>query len=58
MRGATTRALKPGDETTGFVMLDHDTVAVRIGTKKGGRHLDGREWMQVPASPAGQGTLL
>lgn len=52
MRGGTTRLLKPGEATKGAVLLDHDTIAVRVGTTRSGRTLDDVEHLEVPISPA------
>ncbi|MBO0872638.1 MAG: phage Gp37/Gp68 family protein [Pseudonocardia sp.] len=49
LRSATTRLMQPGERTRGTVMLDHDTIAVRVGTKASGNELDGRTWLQFPA---------
>jgi protein gp37 len=47
--GRASRPMEPGDRTTGgVVMLDQDTVAVRVGAKAAGRELDGRTWDQMP----------
>lgn len=44
------RPLKPGDHTVGGkIMLDADTIAIRIGVKRAGRLLDGREWSEFPS---------
>jgi protein gp37 len=54
-RGGETRLMRPGDRTRGgTVMLDRDTIAVRVGKGKAGRELDGREWNEYPdtAAPA------
>lgn len=49
-RAGETRAMVPGDRTKGgVVMLDEDTVAVRMGVAKAGRVLDGRTWDELPA---------
>lgn len=48
MRGAQTRLLKPGERTTNTVLLDRDTIAVRVGKRRAGRDLDGRTWDQYP----------
>lgn len=50
MRGAQTRLLEPGECTTNTVMLDRDTIAVRVGKRRAGRDLDGRTWDQYPAA--------
>lgn len=49
MRGSTTRLMEPGERTKGVVMLDRDTIAVKVGAKAAGRELDGRTWDQLPA---------
>jgi protein gp37 len=48
-RGAITRPMEPGDKNGFGVMLDRDTIAVRVGKKRAGRELDGRTWDQYPA---------
>ncbi|MEB3023024.1 phage Gp37/Gp68 family protein [Mycolicibacter sp. MYC098] len=48
MRGAHMRLLEPGDRTRSTVMLDRDTIAVRLGKKRAGRELDGRTWDEYP----------
>jgi protein gp37 len=53
MRGGVTRPIEPGESTNGSIMLDHDTLAVKVGTGKAGRAIDGVEHMQVPVSPGG-----
>jgi protein gp37 len=54
-RAGTSRLMEPGEATTGRVMLDRDTVAVRVGKHAAGRELDGRTWDDYPAveRPAG-----
>jgi protein gp37 len=48
-RSGTTRTMEPGDETRGgMVMLDRDTIAVRVGKRAAGRELDGQTWNQYP----------
>lgn len=48
--GGRRRLMEPGDETKGgVVMLDRDTIAVRVGKKAAGRDLDGRTWDEFPA---------
>jgi protein gp37 len=48
-RSGVTRAMAPGDRTAGGVlMLDRDTVAVKMGAKAAGRELDGRTWDELP----------
>ncbi|MFI5973587.1 DUF5131 family protein [Streptomyces sp. NPDC051452] len=41
-RGGSTRLMRPGDRTRRTVMLDADTIAVRVGKSAAGRQLDGR----------------
>ncbi|MFI6277925.1 DUF5131 family protein [Streptomyces sp. NPDC050988] len=41
-RGGPTRLMRPGDRTRRAVMLDVDTIAVRVGRAAAGRVLDGR----------------
>lgn len=53
MRAATTRPMEPGDETSGCVMLDKTTVAVKVGKRTAGRTLDGRTHDDYPESPHG-----
>lgn len=48
MRGSTIRLMKPGERTRRAVMLDRDTVAVRVGWAKAGRLLDGVEHNGCP----------
>ncbi len=48
MRTATMRLLEPGERTKRTVMLDRDTIALRVGKKRAGRELDGRTWDQYP----------
>lgn len=50
-RGGTTRLMEPGDATRHTVMLDRDTIAVRVGKKSAGRALDGREHNAFPDTP-------
>ncbi|MGY1548318.1 DUF5131 family protein [Streptomyces sp. MN6] len=50
-RGGTTRLMEPGDATRSTVMLDPDTIAVRVGKKQAGRLLDGREHNAFPDTP-------
>jgi len=48
-RNATTRLMQPGERGLGgTVMLDADTVAVRVGKARAGRLLDGREHNAFP----------
>ncbi len=48
------RPMRPGDRTDGgTIMLDLDTVAVRVGKKTAGRVLDGRTWDEYPAVARG-----
>ncbi|GIH91981.1 DUF5131 family protein [Planobispora siamensis] len=49
-RASETRAMRPGEKTKGSVLLDRDTIAVRIGKKAAGRELDGRTWDEFPAA--------
>ena len=52
-RSGVTRPLEPGDVTQGGVMLlDADTVAVRVGKKAAGRELDGQVHDGYPVSAA------
>ncbi|MER7331621.1 MULTISPECIES: phage Gp37/Gp68 family protein [unclassified Micromonospora] len=44
-----TRAMRAGDVNGLGHMLDDDTIAVRVGKKRAGRLLDGREWNEFPA---------
>lgn len=47
--GGRLLTMQPGDETVGgVIMLDHDTLAVRVGKKRAGRELDGRTWDDFP----------
>ena len=46
--GRHAAALRPGDRTRGYVMLDNDTVAVKVGKTAAGRELDGRTWDEYP----------
>ncbi|MFJ2719427.1 phage Gp37/Gp68 family protein [Streptomyces sp. NPDC087437] len=41
-RGGGIRLMQPGDRTRGTVLLDADTIAVRVGKRAAGRELDGR----------------
>ncbi|TEA09214.1 DUF5131 family protein [Mycobacteroides salmoniphilum] len=50
MRGATARLLQPGESTRRTVLLDGDTIAVRVGSAHAGRTLDGRTWDQFPSA--------
>lgn len=50
MRGASTRLLEPGERTRNTVLLDRNTIAVRVGKRRAGRTLDGRIWDQYPQS--------
>ena len=52
MRSAVTRLLKPGERTKGTVMLDRNTIAVKMGAKAAGRELDGRTWDELPQQVA------
>lgn len=50
-RSGVTRPMEPGDRTQGgTVMLDHDTVAIRVGKRDAGRDLDGRTWNEMPTA--------
>ncbi|WP_432169117.1 DUF5131 family protein [Streptomyces sp. 1222.5] len=40
-RGGETRLMRPGDRTSRTVLLDADTIAVRVGKGAAGRQLDG-----------------
>lgn len=48
-RTGAMRTLRAGDETQRLIMLDDDTIAVRM-PGHGGRQLDGREWNESPAA--------
>ncbi|MBX9918349.1 MAG: phage Gp37/Gp68 family protein [Mycolicibacterium frederiksbergense] len=48
LRGAQMRLLEPGERTTNTVLLDRDTIAVRVGKQRAGRVLDGQTWDQYP----------
>lgn len=48
MRGGTERLLEPGERTKGCVMLDRDTIAVRLGRGRTCRLLDGVEHNGYP----------
>lgn len=48
LRGAQMRLLEPGERTTNTVLLDRDTIAVRVGKQRAGRVLDGWTWDQYP----------
>ncbi|SKZ03446.1 phage Gp37Gp68 family protein [Mycobacteroides abscessus subsp. bolletii] len=50
MRGSTARLLQPGESTRTTVLLDRDTIAVRVGSVNAGRALDGRTWDQFPSA--------
>lgn len=55
-RTAETRLMRPGDRNGLGVMLDENTIAVRLGKGGAGRELDGRTWDEFPASlPVGVG---
>ncbi len=44
--------MEPGDTAVGgIIMLDRDTVVVRVGKGRAGRMLDGRTWDEFPAVP-------
>ncbi|MGH3583999.1 MAG: DUF5131 family protein, partial [Mycobacterium sp.] len=47
-RGGRLRLLDPGEHTANTVLLDRDTIAVRVGKLRAGRVLDGRTWDQYP----------
>lgn len=47
--------MKPGDETRGSTMLDHDTMAVKVGKKAAGRLLDGVEHSEFPSASTAAG---
>ncbi|GAA2110777.1 phage Gp37/Gp68 family protein [Streptomyces synnematoformans] len=56
-RGGGLRAMKPGDVTNAGVLLDVDTIAVRVGKSVAGRELDGRTWDEIPQrAGSGAGT--
>jgi hypothetical protein len=46
--------MRPGERSRGAVLLDENTIAVRLGKKQAGRTLDGRLWEQFPAGPRSQ----
>ncbi|MFC8236216.1 DUF5131 family protein [Streptomyces sp. NPDC057284] len=50
-RGGELRLMQPGDRTSGTVMLDVDTIAVRVGKTAAGRALDGRTHDAFPGLP-------
>ena len=52
-RAGVTRAMRPGDRNGHGLMLDRDTIAVRVGKKAAGRDLDGRTFDEFPAGPRG-----
>lgn len=52
-RSGATRLMAPGDRTARTVMLDPDTIAVRVGKGAAGRELDGRTWDQFPVALEG-----
>lgn len=42
--------MRPGDRTVGgTVVLDEQTVAIKVGKRRAGRELDGRTWDEYPA---------
>jgi len=52
-RGGENRGLRPmqtGDRNGLGLMLDDDTISVRVGKKQAGRELDGRTWDEFPAA--------
>jgi protein gp37 len=51
-RSGATRPLRAGDENGFGVMLDDDTLAVRVGKKAAGRELDGRTHDEFPGRAA------
>ena len=53
-RPGVTRPMRVGDRNGHGVMLDDDTIAVRMGKGRAGRLLDGRTWDEFPR-PARQG---
>jgi hypothetical protein len=52
-RAGVTRAMRPGDRNGHGLMLDRDTIAVRLGKKVAGRDLDGRTFDEFPVAPRG-----
>lgn len=48
LRGGHERLLEVGERTTNTVLLDRDTIAVRVGKRRAGRILDGWTWDQYP----------
>jgi protein gp37 len=53
-RGGPTRLMRPGDRTRRAVMLDVDTIAVRVGRAAAGRALDGRTHDAFPEPSSGR----
>lgn len=53
-RGGPTRLMRPGDRTRRAVMLDIDTIAVRVGRAAAGRALDGRTHDAFPEPSSGR----
>ncbi|MEV4887878.1 phage Gp37/Gp68 family protein [Nonomuraea sp. NPDC055795] len=49
-RAGVTRLMLPGEATRGGVLLDPDTIAIRVGKKRAGRQLDGRTWEEFPTT--------
>lgn len=46
------RPMRAGDVNGMGQMLDDNTIAIRVGKKRAGRMLDGREWNEFPAVTA------
>ncbi|WP_331732933.1 phage Gp37/Gp68 family protein (plasmid) [Streptomyces sp. NBC_00015] len=53
-RSGNVRLMQPGDRTRRTVMLDLDTIAVRVGLTIAGRALDGRTHNAFPKPPRGR----
>jgi hypothetical protein len=45
--------MRAGDRNGHGVMLDEDTIAIRVGKGRAGRLLDGRTWDEFPVPPEG-----
>jgi protein gp37 len=45
------RPMRPGDRNGWGLMLDEDTMAIRLGKGRAGRLLDGRTWDEFPIAP-------
>ena len=52
LRTGATRPMRAGDRNGHGLMLDDDTMAVRIGKGRAGRLLDGRTWDEFPQEAA------